>query len=184
MRLFVAINTDAPTKRRIIAVQDMLRRHAVSDWSTCSAKSARPCDLGNFTTPDNLHLTLVFIGESDDAQGIIRAMDSVGGDAFTLTFDGAGTFRDGLWWLGCDKPPQLLQIQRRLSDALRGIGYEIENRAFKPHLTIARQVVTRTQPVLTYEPFPQQVASIELMQSHRVNGRLTYTPLHSTPLQS
>lgn len=48
MRLFYAINFDDTVKKRLSDIQNALRARAVR---------------GNFTLPDNLHLTLAFIGE-------------------------------------------------------------------------------------------------------------------------
>ena len=48
MRLFIAINFDEETKQSIIAVQRRLR-----EWGR-----------GNFSHPENLHLTLAFLGET------------------------------------------------------------------------------------------------------------------------
>ena len=53
MRLFIAINFSDKTRSRLLALRDELRLHS---------------ERGNFTAPENLHLTLVFLGECDDRQ--------------------------------------------------------------------------------------------------------------------
>ncbi len=60
MRLFVAINFSKDVKNALLAAIDELKGQAVS---------------GNFTSPDNLHLTLAFIGESERASAIRGAID-------------------------------------------------------------------------------------------------------------
>jgi len=83
MRLFIAINVGAETKERLLALCDELRE-----------KSQR----GNFTLPENLHLTLVFIGEVSPPKKVdkIKAiMDTVELAPFTAAIDRLGTFSRG-----------------------------------------------------------------------------------------
>ena len=51
MRLFIAINFNTETCTQLLALRDELR-----------IESQR----GSFTAPENLHLTLVFLGECDE----------------------------------------------------------------------------------------------------------------------
>jgi 2'-5' RNA ligase len=60
LRLFVAVNFDAETKSRLLAIQDKLKKQAVR---------------GNFSKPENLHLTLIFIGETD--VGLVPAITEI-----------------------------------------------------------------------------------------------------------
>jgi 2'-5' RNA ligase len=53
MRIFIALNFDKPAKDEMIAVQRQLQQAAGK---------------GNFTSEENLHLTLVFLGEIDRAR--------------------------------------------------------------------------------------------------------------------
>ena len=64
MRLFLAVNFDDATKHRIQAVQQRLREVAQ----------------GDFSRPENLHLTLAFLGEvpAQKAAAACRAMDRTG----------------------------------------------------------------------------------------------------------
>jgi len=80
MRLFIAINFDADTKARLFALREELR-----------SRSAR----GNFSLPENLHLTLAFLGECDARQATAAktAMDEVRWEPFHLTVDRIGRFR-------------------------------------------------------------------------------------------
>ena len=53
MRLFIAINFNNETRAQLLAVRDELR-----------SRSKR----GNFSAPDNIHLTLTFLDECDTKQ--------------------------------------------------------------------------------------------------------------------
>ncbi|MDR1764885.1 MAG: RNA 2',3'-cyclic phosphodiesterase [Lachnospiraceae bacterium] len=163
MRLFVAINFNADTRSRLLALRDELR-----------GKSER----GNFSAPENLHLTLAFLGECDGKQ--LAAAKNVVPETVFAPFDIAveriGNFRGDLWWAGLREDKPLLALQRDVSDRLSAAGFTLERRKFSPHITLGREVVTNAKP-WQIEPFGETVSSIELMKSERIAGRLTYTAI-------
>ncbi|MDR0292951.1 MAG: RNA 2',3'-cyclic phosphodiesterase [Oscillospiraceae bacterium] len=168
MRLFIAVNFSRETKNRLLALRDELR-----------ARSER----GRFSLPENLHLTLGFLGECDPTQtaGIKTAMDAAPFAAFDLTVDRVGRFRrDGgdIWWAGVKGSKPLLDLQRELTNTLIAAGFGLEKRHYDPHVTLGREVVTDTAPWPT-EPFGETVSRIDLMKSERINGKLTYTAVYT-----
>ena len=62
MRLFIAINLSSAMKGSLIRMQDALYDRGVR---------------GNYTSEENLHLTLAFIGEYPDAEPVLDALSSV-----------------------------------------------------------------------------------------------------------
>ncbi len=166
MRLFIAINFDEQTKKNIISVQSRLRR----------------LGQGSFSLPQNLHLTLAFLGEIEPKREIeIRSlMDTLTIPQMHLTFDRVGCFnRDGgdIWWTGLASSKELCNIQRQLCESLRECGFSIEDRRFSPHITLGRQVILNSEPdraKLLGSPFSTDADTISLMQSERVRGKLTY----------
>ncbi|HWR55494.1 MAG TPA: RNA 2',3'-cyclic phosphodiesterase [Negativicutes bacterium] len=167
MRLFLAISFDARTKEHILAVQRRLQA----------------AGRGNFPRPENLHLTLAFLGELAPQQepAIREAMDSVSVPAMRLAFDRTGRFRreDGdLWWLGLAPNSALTTLQKELSDSLRSRGFILESRRFSPHITLARRVTLRgplDEDGLLEVPFAAEADTVSLMLSERIGGALTYT---------
>lgn len=167
MRLFIAINFDEETKQNILNVQRRLRE----------------LGHGNFSKPENLHLTLAFLGEVAPARvaDIRKAMDSVTIRPMELIFDHVGCFkRDGgdIWWIGLAENKTLLAMQKELSDSLLTGGFRLESRRFSPHITLAREVRLNSQPdrnALLGVPFSTSADAISLMRSERVGGKLTYT---------
>lgn len=167
MRLFLAINFDARTREHILAAQRRLQE----------------VGRGKFPRPENLHLTLVFLGElAPQREAAIReAMDSVSVPAIRLVFDRTGRFRreDGdLWWLGLAPNGALTTLQKELSDSLRSRGFILESRRFSPHITLARQVTLRGplgENELLETPFTAEADTVSLMLSERIDGALTYT---------
>ena len=131
---------------------------------------------------ENLHLTLVFLGECDEKQASAArcAMDAVVFEPFEFTLGRVGRFkRDGgdVWWVAGEPPAALLELQRGLTDRLIRDGFRLDRRKYSPHITLGRKVVTDAVP-WQVEPFGETVRSIELMKSERIDGKLTYTPIY------
>lgn len=102
--------------------------------------------------PENLHLTLKFLGDTPTARvpDVRAAMEeATAGEApITLTFEGVGSFgpRDAprVVWVGVEGGDALARVAKRLDDALaaRGVS-EKERRPFRAHLTLARSRTPR-----------------------------------------
>ncbi len=178
MRLFFALNFGGGVKDALSAVQNDLRRQALS---------------GNFTLFENLHLTLVFIGEvtgkpADILLGITRGIRF---KPFELRFDHIGRFkRDGgdLIWVGVEKSAPLLSLYELVAVQVRAAGIAVETRPYTPHLTLARGVRLRdgfslTDYSRTLKPITAQVRAASLMKSERRNGRLAYAELEKSSRQ-
>ena len=164
MRLFIAINFGHEVKSKLITLFNDLR-----------AQSQR----GHFSLPQNLHITLAFLGECDPEQ--IRIIQSIINSTifkpFDILIDHIGRFkRDSgdIWWAGVRENKTLTDLQRLLSNKLIAVGFELEKRAYTPHITLGREVLTSKQ-VQVIEPFGETVRTIELMKSERVQGVLKYT---------
>ena len=175
MRLFISINFDARTKQKIIAVQNRLEQ----------------CVSGKFVHPDNIHLTLAFLGEVSPSrtQAVKQAMNQTHSSKLQLTFDHTGCFNrngDGVWWLGIKHEETLIKLQKTLTCALIVSGFSLDPRPFKPHITLARRVKPHDKIMkdnLLPAPFFAHADTISLMHSHRIDGRLTYTEIYKTTLQ-
>ena len=170
MRLFVAINFPDEVKAAVAAIRDGLKDTALR---------------GNFTLDENLHLTLVFLGECDVRQTkeVKSVLDDTSFSAFTLMLETVGCFkRDGgnTWWIGLKDSKPLSVLQADLSECLNQKGFVLENRKYTPHVTIGREV---KMPAGFVQPEVRQigfnVTNIELMKSERINGKLVYTPVYA-----
>ena len=173
MRLFVAVNFEPVVLDALAGVADALRREEVS---------------GVFTRRENFHLTLAFLGEVPRPDGAMRAMDRVDAHAFSLGLGGLGRFRregGDIWWLGVSAPPELGALQRALAKELIREGFSLEERDYRPHLTLGRQV--RLERALGRDVFPAvaqvQVSEFCLMRSDRIDGRLTYRKIYTKCLK-
>jgi 2'-5' RNA ligase len=165
MRLFVAINFNTETRSRLISLRDDLR-----------SRSLR----GNFTLDDNLHLTLVFIGEcsAKKLDKVKAILDTVVFYPFEAKIVRLGTFSRGtLWWAGLREDKPLMDLQHEIEHKFALCGFEMDGRKYHPHITLGREVVTDDKP-WTIEPISETVTSIELMMSERIGGKLTYTAIY------
>ena len=186
MRLFTAINFNDATRSRLVSIRDEIK-----------SKSAR----GNFTAPQNIHLTLIFLGESDERQfaAAKSALDSTKFAPFDIEIYTTGRFaRDGgdIWWAGVRECAPLTDLYKDLFDKLTGAGFRVDARRYKPHITLSREVVINKRPytnseqarklppaetvVSKFEPFGEKVYSVDLMKSERLHGNLVYTKIYST----
>jgi 2'-5' RNA ligase len=146
MRLFVSIDPPAEI------ADELARRAALAGWA-----GAR------LTPADHIHLTAHFIGEVG-VRELPRTLESVdraaaGLGPFTLTLTGLATFPgEGpprLVAAVADRPPQLLELHRRLVHRLARRPREADR--FEPHLTLAR--FTRPpEGSLTLPAFPGPLA--------------------------
>ena len=166
-RLFAAVNFDDTTRSRLLLLCDELR-----------SRSER----GNFSLPENLHLTLAFIGECDMKQAAAakNSIDAINFERFDIRIERVGRFRrhgGDVWWAGLRKSEPLLRLQSELTLSLIDAGFALDRREYKPHVTLGREVVTDAVP-WQIEPFGEAVSSIELMKSERIAGKLTYTAIH------
>ena len=93
---------------------------------------------GKFAPPENLHITLAFLGETPDPAPVIAAMKRVPLPQTGLRFDRMTLFGDVL--VALIKPNEALQTYvRLLREALDEAGIRYDKKAFRPHVTLARK---------------------------------------------
>src|SRR6516165_12653968 len=92
--------------------------------------------------PGNFHLTLRFIGETDEvvAADIDDALVRLRARRFTLQLAGTGVFGDRprSLWVGVERSPELVALRDKVEQALIRAGLPPEQRKFTPHVTLAR----------------------------------------------
>lgn len=130
MRLFVAL--DIPNDTRA-AVGKLI------------AQLAPLCRGAKWVRTEGMHLTLKFIGEQPEGNtGRIEAdLRAVRSSALVeMRFAGTGFFPDPrnprVLWAGIEASPNLAELAADIERRLEPLGIPREQRAFKPHLTLAR----------------------------------------------
>jgi 2'-5' RNA ligase len=132
MRTFIAIELPGEIKDFLSQLQARLKTSAADvKW----------------VEPENIHLTLKFLGEIDDKKlnAILQIIEGLGKgrDAFSLRLSSLGAFpkinSPRVIWVGVDKGDrEAKEIARGLEESIAKIGIPKENRAFSSHITIGR----------------------------------------------
>lgn len=129
MRLFTAIDIPADVKETLRSLLNRLRPTAKLQWSPV----------------DNLHVTTKFIGEwPEDRVGEIKtALAQVSAPVpMWIHVHGLGWFPNAahpwVFWAGIESGDGLSGLAQATEDALAKIGVPHEDRAYSPHLTLAR----------------------------------------------
>lgn len=161
MRLFVAVELSDEIKSALIESMEVMRAQGVR---------------GNFTRRENLHITLAFIGETDRIQSAKKCLDVIEMPSFTITLGNTGNFRS-IFWVGPEASAELSVLARRVRESLRAAGFDIDNKPFRPHITLVREFSCDPKPPFDFLQKDMKVGEIVLMASDRINGRLTYTPI-------
>jgi len=104
---------------------------------------------GRASRRETLHLTLAFLGEVAiaDLPALLAAAGRVRSGPFRLQVDRFGFWRrNRLLWAGCAPSPGLDALVAELGAALAaaGISWPDQQRAFTPHLTLARKLPAST----------------------------------------
>jgi RNA 2',3'-cyclic 3'-phosphodiesterase len=132
MRCFIAIEIPSEVKSAFIELQN--------DLKSAGADVA-------WTNPDNVHLTLKFLGEID--KKLVSEVERIcletiaAMQPFNLGINGIGLFPNErhprVLWVGLGGEVETLErLQEQLDERLAGIGFEIEEKDFQPHLTVGR----------------------------------------------
>ena len=168
MRLFIAVLFDDSVLDRCAALRDRL--HDASRG-------------GSFVERDKLHLTLEFLGECPQSSlaRLTSVLDDLDFTPFDIRISSLGRFRrkDGdIWWLGTDHSDRLESLQHRLHSMLLDAGIRLEDRPYRPHITLARRVQCIADvPQVT--PFCARAGNVSLIESVRTGHGFEYRPLYS-----
>lgn len=189
MRLFVAVEIDAHVVQALADFSAELRRRAAA-----LAPEAR---IG-WVRPEQLHVTLRFIGEvkEEQADAITAALSgAIAVAPFDLVVDAAGAFPERgaprVLWAGiAGGLERLAELETEVSERLTRCSIGREDRAYRPHITLARvREPGRLRSSVLFETLAgseigtTRVQAITLFQSRTSPQGAVYTPLSRTPLQ-
>ena len=171
MRLFFALNMNREARHAIVQLQRQM-------WGE---------ETRGLTRPENLHLTLAFLGNTDSARlgELQQIVDQLEVPALSLHFDRIGVFHQAngdIWWLGMEENHELQILQAQLTKELGKASFSVDEREFVPHLTLARKIRPKWMP--KKEKLPHSISAkigrVSLMRSQQIDGKTVYTELMST----
>lgn len=141
-------NTDRTSQWRMFCAFELPQtlRRSIENHAQ-RVREAVPDIAASWIRPENIHLTMKFFGNVDQARvPVISAVTARVVTEFSpiqIEVGKTGVFprpsRPQVLWIGIDdQSGTLLKLQQRLEDEFALEGFAKEDRAFRPHLTIAR----------------------------------------------
>jgi RNA 2',3'-cyclic 3'-phosphodiesterase len=179
MRLFIALEIPSPVRENLAALLKSLR--AVSPQT-------------RWVRPENLHVTLKFIGEVPETK--LAAMGNALAGArsdqpVALTFRGLGFFPNEkhprVFWAGIEASPNLKTLAADIDKATEKLGIPPAQRPFSPHLTLARFEPPGLQEELRcaiQENAARAFGSLRAGQFHLIESQLKASGAEYTTLES
>lgn len=179
MRIFIALPLPPDTKAEIAELISNLKASAMK---------------GRFVEADLLHITVEFLGEITPLplEKVNQIVDGLDFNPFRIRLTQIGIFHKpsgDIWWLGVEPGQDLLELQSQLHNLLKEQGFHLEERPYRPHITLGRKVELKDKldpSDLTnfIQAAEVSIREILVMKSEIINGKLTYTPIHTHPAKT
>lgn len=173
-RVFFAIWPDNKAQKQLGSLVNRLRLE-----SLCS---------GRKTKAENIHLTLVFIGEVDSSkmEALCKVADEIresGARAFDFAIEEIRYWKHNhiVYLAPRDVPAELIDLVNGLRNGLSTAGFPLEQRDYAPHLTLIRSACCRVLPELA-EPIAWRVREWVLIRSEQTSDGSIYSPVGRWPL--
>ena len=183
MRLFVSVDLPPSLSEPIAAIQD--------DLAEASGL--------NFVEPDQAHLTLKFLGDTDPGDlealtaAIETAVDEAGVEPFETTLGGLGVFPSPDYirvvWLGVESGGEgFTRLFEALEEHTVELGFDAESHDFTPHVTLARmehaggKELVQAALEADYHVGSMTVDEVRLKESHLRSGGPVYETVEAFPL--
>ncbi len=171
MKLLISVNFEEESKNILFDHMQLLTKN---------------CDKGTFTKKDNIHLSLVYVGETTQIGAVVETMDAIDAEQFEIALSDNGKFRRSggeVYWVGVEKSPELVKLQKILYRSLVRKGVMKEKNEFKPHLTVSRDTVIDKDRI----PEPEFTAKIpvrrvSLMKCELSRDSIVYTEVYAKDL--
>lgn len=172
MRLFIAACFDDDVRDTLIKVQDGLKEQKLK---------------ARYTKPENLHMTVAFIGDYGNPEAVLDALETVRFTSLETTFEGLQVHRDMIF-ARLIETPQMVTTVKRVRRALADAGITFDRKRFMAHITLARgvEIPIRTDPASP--PFITadiskdlrvRISKIALFKSEFTKNGMLYTEIGS-----
>jgi len=135
MRLFVALDIEPEIRRQIAHFRNQMK---------ALAPDVR------WVGPETFHVTLQFLGETNQLEEVQLALERVKGSAVPLAFRSTGFFPNPksprVFWVGIESDQRLQELVTSIARELLPLGFNRDAGPYKPHLTLARSGSGRPRP--------------------------------------
>ena len=185
IRSFIAIEIGDEIRKRLKALQqDLKKAGAKVGW----------------VAPENIHLTLVFLGDvfRSQVEPLANSLDAVAATFISFRYEVAGSGFFGsprsprVIWVGVNESASAVtDFQARVMIAVRNLGLKTEDRPFHPHLTIGRvrtrdrvdELTSRLASAKSTRYGSVEVHRLLIMQSHLERQGVRYSVLRESALK-
>ena len=161
MRLFIAILLSDEMKKSLVQCMHDLKKQGVQ---------------GNYVPAQNLHMTLVFIGEYDNPGKVKDVIKKVPFPEFRLSLSDKGNFGNILW-AGVKGNQKLKNYVKDLRAALSAEGIPCDKEKFVPHITLVRKISSPKPYEIRIPKADMMVKRASLMKSEQRDGKTVYREL-------
>lgn len=163
------------------------QRAALAAWS-----AALPHELGRRVNPDNLHITLLFLGalNAEQRQAMEAVAERITVRPFALRIDRFGYWRrPQVVWAGSGAmPPGLLVLVKQLRQGALSCDLRVDSRPYEIHLTLYRKVRRAPRQWPDVAPLHWPVEGFALVESlfsaegvrYEVRRRWSFADANST----
>ena len=189
--------------RSFVAVEIPYEIQSAIGRSTGPLQKALPKPLVRWVAPQNVHLTLKFLGDVSPAnlEQLAEALkvEAVAHEAFSISIGTVEAFpnprRARVIWIGLEAPAALMSLLHGVEAITARLGYPTENRPFSPHLTIGRvgqnvtgmdlqHICTSLEGTVVGKLGTLRVEAVDIFKSDLQPGGSVYTHLYTLPLRS
>ena len=149
---------------------ESIRQQCVRIGNAVVTEKARPVQAAN------IHVTLLFLGNTapDKEEGFKQALATIPVPTLTLCFDNLSFWKKpGISCLTTTDPnPEIGMFVEILSRLARKLDIPIDDRPFKPHVTLVKKAKTQTS--LEFDPIIWHSNSFCLVESCRFSNGIEY----------
>jgi 2'-5' RNA ligase len=169
MRIFIAYSIDEQTKKTISEIQEQLRPIYQN---------------GRFKQPQNMHMTLKFVGEVTvdqfdrlvfEINQIMKEYSSLTVDLDQLGFFGNTTKKHTVW-IGCQPHSSMINLSSALTQCAITAGISVSDTPFVPHITLAQHGIL-LDDLPKVDSIQVRFDQVCIFLSSRIEGELIYQPL-------
>jgi RNA 2',3'-cyclic 3'-phosphodiesterase len=175
VRVFFAVWPDDTAQKQLAALTERLQAE-----SLCG---------GRKTEPENIHLTLVFVGQVDlgKLEVLYQAVNGMRGPttrAFDIIIEEIRYWKHNRIVYAATRgiPQELVDLVSALQDVLSASGFPIERRTYNPHITLIRKASCHSLPQLV-EPIAWRAREWMLVKSKQASDGSVYIPIGRWPLK-
>lgn len=130
-RVFIAIRVNPEE-----ALRNLLR----------SIRESLPDENIKWTDPAGIHVTLAFLGDTPEEKikEVVQILREVSSSfrRFEFILKGTGIFKNlsnpRIIWVGTIESRELVRLNEVVNEGVGRLGFQVEERAFRPHVTIGR----------------------------------------------